>query len=119
MGKRLFIPSPWANIKRELVTDKVTGDITEVLHEDLDATFKRNQRERLDNPSGIVDGDKDVRTLARIPMTLCHKILAETGIDLIGNMGKDIEPEQWAVLCRKYLDNSEYSKIRTSDLRAG
>jgi hypothetical protein len=118
VSKRLFIPSPWANIKRELVTDNVTGAISVIMHEDLDMTLKANERQRFENPQGIVDGDRDVRTLARIPASLCHKIFLETGIDLLGNMGSDLAPEQWNTLCRKYLNNSEYSKIRTSDLVA-
>lgn len=117
MSRRLFIHSPFANITREIVTDAVTGDVRVLVHEDLDAVFKSNQRQRLDNPQGYVCGDKDLRKIATIPLTLCLIIERETGINLTGSgLGRDLTDDEWRIINARYLRNPDYSKVRTSDM---
>jgi hypothetical protein len=117
MGRRLFLPSSYANIQRELVQDPMTGEISVVLHEDLDVTFKANNRRRLDNPKGYVQGDRDMRTIATITPTLANIILRETGIDVLGcGAGRDLHEDEWKIINGRYLKNPDYSKFRTSDM---
>lgn len=115
MARRLFIPSPFANITREIVTDPVTGESRVLVHEDLSATFKANERRRLDNPKGYVGGDKDLRTIANIPLTLCIIIERETGIKMTGG-SRDLNEDEWKIINGRYLKNPDYSKVRTSDM---
>lgn len=116
MSRRLFLPSPFKNITREVVSDPMTGELSVLVHEDLDATFKANQRRRLDNPKGYVAGDKDMRTIAQIPLTLCIIIERETGIKLTGGLGRDLNEDEWKIINGRYLKNPDYSKVRTSDM---
>lgn len=93
----------------------MTGECRVLVHEDLDVTFKANAQRRKDNPLGYVHGDKDVRSIANIPLTLCIIIERETGIKLLGGV-RDLNEDEWRIINGRYLKNSDYSKIRTSDM---
>lgn len=121
MADSFFLPSEvFPNIVREFRTDPVTGETAVIIHEDTTALFARNAAERRDNPKGYFGGEKqtfsdDWRTVARLPLVLVNRIKEETGIDLIGMQGQDIDPDQWNYIAKTYLNNSEFSACRTSE----
>lgn len=116
---RIILPSRFKNLQREIVTDKATGETRVVVHEDLSYALKEARDAKSADPKGHF-GDKrdgDWRRVAHLPLTVINRIREESGIDLLGMQGQDIDADQWDYLNKKYLNNGDYKAFRTNEGR--